>query len=142
MKRMSRGFTLIELIVVIGIIAVLAGLILVRISDASGNARDARRESDLSQVKSAIEQYKVNGGLPCSDPGVATLSKAAAENDGTGAFRSDDTNSKRPADYLAGDEYPKDPGDDSFYSIAVTNTAECLVTLTAAGESGGIEVKN
>ena len=31
MKKIQRGFTLIELVVVIGIIAVLAGLILVRI---------------------------------------------------------------------------------------------------------------
>ncbi|HYU64775.1 MAG TPA: type II secretion system protein [Candidatus Paceibacterota bacterium] len=55
--RLSRGFTLVELLVVIGIIGVLATLVLVQLGAARGRARDAKRISDISQVRSAVELY-------------------------------------------------------------------------------------
>ncbi|MCP3917330.1 MAG: prepilin-type N-terminal cleavage/methylation domain-containing protein [bacterium] len=51
------GFSLIELVVVILILTILAGVIVPRLSDRQAAARDARRLSDLRTVRDAIEQY-------------------------------------------------------------------------------------
>lgn len=57
------GFTLVELLVVIAIIGILATLVLLQLGIARGRARDAKRISDVNQVRSAIElYYDDNGG--------------------------------------------------------------------------------
>jgi len=60
MKKLSRGFTLIELIVVIAIIALLASIILVSLSNAQVKGRDSKRASDLAQTVRALELYRSN----------------------------------------------------------------------------------
>lgn len=55
----ERGFTLVELLTVITIIAVLAGGLVVAINPLSQiqRSRDAQRKSDLEQVQRGLEQY-------------------------------------------------------------------------------------
>lgn len=52
-----KGFTLIELLVVITIIAFLSTIGFVMYSQFSRNARDARRQSDLKFIQSALEDF-------------------------------------------------------------------------------------
>ena len=53
----NKGFTLIELIVVIAIIGTLTGLIINNLNDARARARDAKRKQDLTSLKTALRLY-------------------------------------------------------------------------------------
>ncbi len=53
----KRGFTLIELMVTITIIAVLSAISLVVYTGAIKQGNDSKRQSDLRSVQSALEQY-------------------------------------------------------------------------------------
>ena len=57
LKSDRGGFTLIELLVVISIIGVLSGMVLVAMTDMRAKARDARRNTDLIQIRKALEMY-------------------------------------------------------------------------------------
>ncbi len=66
--NIKKGFTLIELLVVIVIISILIGMSVFGIQGARKNSRDARRKSDLEQLRSALELYRAdNGGYVCYD---------------------------------------------------------------------------
>ncbi|RME58130.1 prepilin-type N-terminal cleavage/methylation domain-containing protein [Candidatus Parcubacteria bacterium] len=57
MRTYRKGFTLIEMLVVIAIIAILAGAVLVGLGGARRSGADARRVSDLQHVRTALELY-------------------------------------------------------------------------------------
>lgn len=57
MKKNLGGFTLIEMLIVITIIALLASLILVGMGGARAKARDSRRIADLHAIQNALELY-------------------------------------------------------------------------------------
>ncbi len=57
MAKRRKGFTLIEMLIVITIIALLASLILVGMGGARAKARDSRRIADLHNVQNALELY-------------------------------------------------------------------------------------
>ncbi len=58
--RSTKGFTLIELIVVISILAILAGALIPRVTNHMAETRDARRLSDIKSVQSAVDQFFVD----------------------------------------------------------------------------------
>ncbi|MFC1640491.1 type II secretion system protein [Patescibacteria group bacterium] len=59
MKKLKdqKGFTIVELLVVIAIIAILVVLILVALGVAREKARDAERKSDLRSLQNALELF-------------------------------------------------------------------------------------
>ena len=60
-----RGFTVMELIIVIAIIGVLAGILVLSYDGVQANGRDAKRQSDMLSVKSQLEVYfNENGTYP------------------------------------------------------------------------------
>lgn len=52
-----KGFTLIELIVVIAIIGTLTGLIVNNLNDVRSRSRDAKRKQELGSLKTALRLY-------------------------------------------------------------------------------------
>lgn len=52
-----QGFTLIEILIVVAIIAILASVVLVGLGPTQQSGRDARRLSDLHEVQNALELY-------------------------------------------------------------------------------------
>jgi len=68
LPRSCRGvrynaFTLIELIVVVGIIIVLAGLVLSTVGYARKKSARARAETEIAAMSAAIENYKSDNGI-------------------------------------------------------------------------------
>jgi prepilin-type N-terminal cleavage/methylation domain-containing protein len=55
--KFQSAFTLLEMLVVIGIIGILVGLGAVSYSTAQKKARDAKRKQDLKAIQNALEQY-------------------------------------------------------------------------------------
>ena len=53
----KRGFTLIEIMIVVAIIAILASVVLIGLGPTQRIGRDARRLSDLRQVQTGLELY-------------------------------------------------------------------------------------
>jgi general secretion pathway protein G len=62
LKKTSKGFTLVELLIVVGIIGILATLLMANFIGVRQRARDAQRKSDLRQIQSALELYRSDQG--------------------------------------------------------------------------------
>lgn len=56
-KNNKKGFTLVELLVVISIIGVLAAVIIAGVSGARAKSRDAKRVADLQNIQLALQFY-------------------------------------------------------------------------------------
>jgi len=57
LKKAQQGFTIIELLIVIAIIAILAGLVLNNFQGAQAKARDTQRVTDINNIHSKLEEY-------------------------------------------------------------------------------------
>lgn len=85
MKK-QKGFTLIEMLIVVAIIGILSALILVGLSQFRLRGRDARRIADLKQVQNALEIYYTrNSAYPTAPAGNASQKWAALTAAITGA---------------------------------------------------------
>ena len=75
----ERGFTLIELMVVIVILGILAGLIVPRIMGRPDEARQAKARIQLESLETALKLYKLdNGNYPTTEQGLQALVEAPA----------------------------------------------------------------
>ncbi len=62
MKQQKNGFSLVELLVVTTIIAVILSAVVVSFQRANQSARDAKRKSDITEIKGILENYRLENG--------------------------------------------------------------------------------
>ncbi|WKZ25732.1 MAG: prepilin-type N-terminal cleavage/methylation domain-containing protein [bacterium] len=66
-NKTKKGFTLVELLVVVSLIGVLATLVIANMNSARERARDTQRKSDFRNIQTALRlYYNDNGGYPTS----------------------------------------------------------------------------
>jgi prepilin-type N-terminal cleavage/methylation domain-containing protein len=63
-RNNKKGFSIIEILIVITIIAILIGILLPNLNEARLKARDAKRKADIRSIAQALESYKNNQSLP------------------------------------------------------------------------------
>jgi prepilin-type N-terminal cleavage/methylation domain-containing protein len=67
LRKVQQGFTIIELLIVIAIIAILAGLVLNNFQSAQAKARDTQRITKINALHTKLEEfYNEASGYPSS----------------------------------------------------------------------------
>lgn len=130
-KNRQAGFTLIELMVVIIILGVLAGLIIPRVMGRPDEARQAKAKIQMEALESSLKLYKLdNGSYPTTEQGL----KALVEAPTVGTL----PRNWREGGYLDKPRIPKDPwGNEFVYLFPGSHSDFDLICLGADGEPGG-----
>ncbi len=72
--RINRGFTLLEIIVVVAIIAILAAYIAPKVAGRVDDARISKAKSDIRVLESSLELYKLDNFVyPAGEQGLDAL---------------------------------------------------------------------
>lgn len=130
MNRMMRGsraggFTLVELLVVLAILALLVGLVGPRVLNQLGGAKSKTAAVQISEIEKSLELYKLDvGRFPSTEEGLAALNtKPASVNAGWNG------------PYMKGG-IPADPWGKP-YQYKLNGGAVELLSLGADGAAGG-----
>ncbi len=76
LNRLQRGFTLIEVMVVVVILGILAAIIVPKIMGRPEQARLVKVKQDILAIQSGLDLYKLdNGFYPSTDQGLDALVK-------------------------------------------------------------------
>jgi len=72
--KQQRGFTLIEIMVVVVILGILAAIVVPKIMSRPDEARIVKARQDIMAIQSALDLYRLdNGRYPTTDQGLAAL---------------------------------------------------------------------
>jgi len=70
----QKGFTMIEIMVVVVILGILAGVVVPRIMDNPDKARVAKAKQDIAALESALDVYRLDNYIyPTTDQGLEAL---------------------------------------------------------------------
>lgn len=130
MKSLQRGYTIIEIVIAISLIAIFIALPVFAYSNFMQKSRDGQRKADISRLQSALESYK-------TDNGVYPAALAELVDEGYIA--------ELPVDPLDGQAVP-DVGNSTFgyeyYASTDGNTYNLLAPLEEGGATGGAGSSN
>jgi general secretion pathway protein G len=125
----NRGFTLVELVVVMIIIAILAGAAVIQVSKKTEMARRTRALQDLKTFETALDQYAAENGDP------------PTTQQGLQALRTKPSTPPEPRNWNGPyvKSIPKDPWGDAYvYSYAGDGSGEYeLLSYGKDGQPGG-----
>jgi len=126
-----HGFTLIELMVVIVILGILAGLIIPRIMGRPEEARRMKARVQIESIETALKLYKLdNGSYPTTEQGLQALVEAPE----IGQL----ARNWREGGYLEKGRVPRDPWDNDYvYLSPGAHDDYDLISYGADGEPGG-----
>ena len=130
-KSDERGFTLIELMVVIVILGILAGLIVPRIMGRPEEARRMKARVQIESIETALKLYKLdNGYYPTTEQGLQALVESPTVGELPRAWRE--------GGYLEKGRIPKDPWDNEYVYLSPGIHGDLdLLSYGADGEPGG-----
>ncbi len=135
MRRISefnnKGFTLIELMVVIVILGILAGLIVPRIMGRPEEARRMKARVQIESIETALKLYKLDNGVyPSTEQGLQALVEPPTVGQLPARWRE--------GGYLERGRLPKDPwGNDYVYLSPGLHGDFDLISYGADGQPGG-----
>jgi len=134
-KTSCQGFTLIELMVVIVILGILAGLIIPRIMGRPEEAKRLKAQIQIESLETALKLYKLDNGMyPDTEQGLQAL----VEEPETGTM----PKNWRKGGYLEKGRLPKDPwGNDFIYLSPGVHDEYDIMSYGSDGVPGG-EDKN
>jgi general secretion pathway protein G len=126
--RAARGFTLIEILVVVVILGILAAIVVPRVMERPGEARVTRARQDIQGIVTALSMYKLdNYAYPSTEQGLDALVRKPSG-------QPDAPNWKGP--YL--EHAPKDPwGHPYQYAQPGQHGSIDVYSLGADGKPGG-----
>ena len=129
--RLQKGFTLIELMVVLVIIGVLAALIVPNVLDRADDARATAAKTDVNNLSQALKLYKLdNQRFPTAEQGLQALVAKPSSGPIPGNWKP----------YL--DKLPNDPWGRSYQYLNPGVKGEIdVLSFGADGQAGG-EGKN
>jgi type II secretion system protein G len=120
-QKGEKGFTLIEILIVVAIIGMLSSIVLVGLGSFRSRGRDARRAADLREIQNALELYYAkNGNYPAEESSV-DVSELNLQNEGIGV-------TKIPADPSSGQTYQYG-SDGQSYVLSATLEEEAAAVL-------------
>jgi general secretion pathway protein G len=87
--RKNRGFTLVEILIVVVILGILAAIVIPQFTQASTEAKISSLQSNLQSIRSQIELYKIqhNDNPPTDD--TTFLTQMTTQTDVSGAAGTD-----------------------------------------------------
>jgi len=129
--RSESGFTLIEIMVVVVILGILAGLIVPRIMGRPEEARRTKAALQIRSIESALKLYKLDNGVyPTTEQGLEALVKKPQ----TGII----PKNWRKGGYLESSKVPKDPWGNPFVYVCPGQHGDFdLSSYGRDGEKGG-----
>ena len=130
-RRPDAGFTLIELMVVLVILGVLAGLVMPRLFGQSEGAKRTATKVQIGVLEDALQQYAVdNGDYPTTEQGLDALVQQPTVGVLPGKWRE--------GGYLEKNYVPKDPWGNEFVYISPGSHGDFdLLSYGPDGEPGG-----
>ncbi len=146
-SRRQEGFTLIEILVVVALIAILAAVTIVAMNPGKNFAdtRNATRSADVNAVLNAVTQFASEEGNTLSDLGTISSDCAAATciGSGTGCIDLGDEAGPLVDEYIV--EMPLDPtkgtAEDTGYTICQTSGGRVQIDARYAENEKIISVK-
>jgi general secretion pathway protein G len=129
--RSTSGFTLIEIMVVIVILALLAALVGPKIIGRSDDARIADAKVQIRNLETALKLYKLDSGaFPTTDQGLAALITKPT----TGVV----PKNYKAEGYLESKKLPKDPWSNDFIYLSPSEHGDYeLCSYGSDGAKGG-----
>jgi general secretion pathway protein G len=130
-KSDDRGFTLIELMVVIIILGILVGYVGVRIMGKPEEARRTKARVQMETLETALKLYKLDNGVyPTTEQGLQALVNPPEVGRLPGKWRE--------GGYLEKNKVPKDPwGNEYVYLCPGIHDDFDLISYGGDGEPGG-----
>lgn len=110
MKRQS-GFTLMEVLVVVAILAILAAIVVPQIMNRPDEARRVAAKADIAAIVQALKLYRLdNGNYPATDQGLLALVQRPTSNPVPSNWKQGGYLERLPKDPWQGDYQYLNPG--------------------------------